>query len=785
MIHSINSQDHTFSGGWKYDPQTDKYFWSQDIFDALELSYSVVNNGESDIASQILSDSLSLFRKKISEQKPFDIELRVRTRNKDIIFVRVIGTPFFNNGDLIEFFGTYQSIDVVLKKLLQETEEQLKSLTNNIPGLICRRNIDEDFTVVYLSNDLIKLTGTSPTDFIKEYNSLNHLVHPEDIEEMQKSIRKAIEEDRKYTIQYRIITYTDQIIWIEEIGHPIIAEYESDSYFDSILLDITENKKTEIMLNEQINTAAQYSKEISNQNAELERAMEEISNQNKDFSELNKELSAVNENLEESRNFLEKITYLSPNFIYVIDLEEKETIFLNRAAADFKEALPENFDYTANTALTLELVHPEDKEHLTRHFRRQKNLLEGKIAELTVRIKTGDGVYKWVYFRESIFKTNAADKPSQLLGTARDITALKEAEEKLIASEEKLRETQRIARVGRWEYDVLRDEIEFSGEAFRIFGFEELDRAPSPHEYVKNLHEEDQQLFLASQKELIHTKTPYQIHVRFRTPESTYMWVLINAAPVVGDDGKVVRIIGSTQDISDIKLMERKVERLMKTKDAILSMVSHDLKSPLQKIQQLNSFNNTPDDNLVGTKIIDDACSRALTLIHELLEIASLESENIEVLKQETDLCLFIQDIAHEHKPFAKDKGIIIDDELKYSRITCKINRDKFRRVITNIVENSIKFTHEEGTIKIDIDIERDYIVVIVSDTGIGIPPDVLPVIFDKFSSAQRTGIHGEISTGLGLYISKYIMDLHHGKIRVESELNKGTTFYVSIPRYE
>lgn len=103
-------------------------------------------------------------------------------------------------------------------------------------------------------------------------------------------------------------------------------------------------------------------------------------------------------------------------------------------------------------------------------------------------------------------------------------------------------------------------------------------------------------------------------------------------------------------------------------------------------------------------------------------------------------------------------------------------------QVINNLLSNALKFTPDDGEIKVVLSKAGDKVRMVVADTGIGIPEKFKAELFEKFSSARRTGIKGEDSVGLGMYITKTIVNWHHGEIWFESEEGKGTTFYVEIP---
>ena len=136
-----------------------------------------------------------------------------------------------------------------------------------------------------------------------------------------------------------------------------------------------------------------------------------------------------------------------------------------------------------------------------------------------------------------------------------------------------------------------------------------------------------------------------------------------------------------------------------------------------------------------------------------------------------------------EYKPHQGDLRLKFSCRANREMIYADVDEDKFLQVINNLIGNSMKFTPDGGTISINIEEKEQSVLIAVADTGVGIPERFHATLFDKFSEARRTGLKGEPSTGLGMSIIKTIVEWHEGRIWFESEENKGTTFYIEIPR--
>lgn len=226
------------------------------------------------------------------------------------------------------------------------------------------------------------------------------------------------------------------------------------------------------------------------------------------------------------------------------------------------------------------------------------------------------------------------------------------------------------------------------------------------------------------------------------------------------------------------------------SKDRILATVAHDLRNPIQAIQgvttilKLQMKNADPRDlEVIG--MIDSSCKTALNLISELLESSEMESTSFKLRKSPTAIDIFIRRTlkTFEQRIEEKNQALVLDFQCEDTYVD--INHQKFARVIENLVSNAIKFTPENGKIFVNTNNLGDNILIEIRDTGIGVPVVLQPVIFDKFSKAGRSGLKGEKSTGLGMYIVKQIVELHGGEISLESLEGEGACFKILIPYTE
>ncbi|HTD99715.1 MAG TPA: HAMP domain-containing sensor histidine kinase [Mucilaginibacter sp.] len=236
----------------------------------------------------------------------------------------------------------------------------------------------------------------------------------------------------------------------------------------------------------------------------------------------------------------------------------------------------------------------------------------------------------------------------------------------------------------------------------------------------------------------------------------------------------------------DIRDKNIDIEKAGAFKNEILGMVAHDLRNPIAAIETLTMMMEMEDvdkDTRENLDMIKTSCVKARGIIADLLDAANNENINI-IETQRTELNHFVKSIISEWKVQKEAKNNIILISSK-NQVFVEINAEKFQRVMDNLITNALKFSKENNKVEIYLSAKNGLAIVQVRDYGLGIPQDMLPYIFERFSKARRPGLRGEQSTGLGLSISRQIIENHSGTIDVISEERKGSTFTIKLPIVE
>lgn len=224
-------------------------------------------------------------------------------------------------------------------------------------------------------------------------------------------------------------------------------------------------------------------------------------------------------------------------------------------------------------------------------------------------------------------------------------------------------------------------------------------------------------------------------------------------------------------------------------KKDVLGIVTHDLRNPLSAILGFVSLMKRTDFDIseinLYTEQIQISAENMCNMIADFLQIAINDSTDFELHKTTFDLVLLIETVINNFKSGLKAKSQTLIYQPGVTKIIIEADGHRLTEVIDNLISNAIKYSPKETTIFVDVKVENEKVLFLVKDNGLGISISDMDKIFGKFQKLSSKPTGNETSTGLGLYIVKKIIEKHDGKIWVESDLDKGSTFYVSLPMFK
>jgi signal transduction histidine kinase len=287
----------------------------------------------------------------------------------------------------------------------------------------------------------------------------------------------------------------------------------------------------------------------------------------------------------------------------------------------------------------------------------------------------------------------------------------------------------------------------------------------------------------------------YKADILISMPGGEKKWIQETSLPLVDDEsGKVIGAFGIFFDVNDSK---RNLETLEKAKEkaegsdrlktAFLHNVSHEIRTPLNAIIGFSSLlcenENDPVKRQEFIDIIFRSSDHLLEIVNNIVEISNIEADTVKIKKGLISLNTTMRRVYDRFRAKALDKNISLCyvEGPEDSDVSIMTDGFKFSQILTNLLDNAMKFT-EKGEIEFGYSINGNKIEFYVSDTGIGIPPDLHPKIFSRFFQAENSSTRRYEGTGLGLSISKAYVELLGGEIWFTSQPGKGSVFCFTLP---
>lgn len=470
---------------------------------------------------------------------------------------------------------------------------------------------------------------------------------------------------------------------------------------------------------------------------------------------------------EEARAKLAAIVTYSINGIYSTDIDG----YIN----SWNEGCEKTFGWTEEEMLHQHItkIYPQEKLHECETV--GERLLQGLSTEFyqTERRKK-DGSHVWVSIAVSPIKDDF-NKVIGACGISKDITFEKEVVMNLKKSEEKYRMFVETTQDWVWEINA-QDVILYSNPAIKhILGYPPSELiGKSLSFFVFNHHRLEFEKIL---HENIEKKRGFSRELLFLDREGKEHWLMANAEPIL-ENFEVIGFRGTCHDITEIR-------RIEKLKNELTSVVCHELKTPLTSIHgALGLLSGKDLESKVQKELINVAfrnSERLTHIINDLLDIDKITSGRLKLVLKVISINDVVKEAIHASKPLLDKSGIRIHLDEKGN---FKVHADFGRlvQVMMNLLSNAIKFSPTGGVINVAIFASENYVRVSVQDQGPGIAEAYKSRIFEKFTQADLSARRISQGAGLGLHISKKIIDSHQGTLSYVTKENEGSTFYFDLP---
>ncbi len=223
-------------------------------------------------------------------------------------------------------------------------------------------------------------------------------------------------------------------------------------------------------------------------------------------------------------------------------------------------------------------------------------------------------------------------------------------------------------------------------------------------------------------------------------------------------------------------------------KKDFIANVSHELRTPISLLQGytesiVDGIVTEPEEIRDSLSIVLDETKRLNRLVNELLNVARMDAEGLTVNKEKQPIKPLLSKMQMKYRQQAEDLELNMSLEPNIDDELWEYDADRIDQVLTNLIDNATRYTQPGDSISITTTTDDSYQTLHIKDTGSGISPEHLELVFDRFYKVEASRTRGKQGTGLGLFICKMIIEEHGGTIKVESKVNKGTTFIIKLPK--
>lgn len=419
----------------------------------------------------------------------------------------------------------------------------------------------------------------------------------------------------------------------------------------------------------------------------------------------------------------------------------------------------------------------------------------GEVVRRHLKLSNAQQARRWVDFSvKPIF--DEAGAVVLLVAEGRDITDLVELNHTLQRNEARLRNAQRLGRMGSWDWDVATNEVVWSEEVYRLLDLEPSTDPLTLDDFVRMVHPDDRARIRDARNLAFETGATYEIDHRIELPGGEHRVVHEHGEIVRDLDGRPVRMEGIVQDITQQKEAEQaliaarnEAVNASAAKSRFLATMSHELRTPLNAII---GFSQIMAEGTVGPASIDQyreysldilkSGRHLLQIINSVLDVAQAEANSIKLHEEWVDLDVLLKDSLDLVGPGIDQRqtAMVVDSSARGLQLFA----DPYlcRQILVNLISNSMKFSTVGSRIELRVRRQDEGLAIIVADSGIGIPDSAIPRVTEAFFQSDGGPGRRHEGTGLGLYLVRSFLALHGGHLAIESTVGVGTTATAWLP---
>ena len=531
--------------------------------------------------------------------------------------------------------------------------------------------------------------------------------------------------------------------------------------------------------------------ELQSTNEELQSTNEQLTASNEELQSTNEELHSVNEELytvnAEHQRKIDELTELNDDIDNLLTTTNVHTLFLD---SDLRLRR-----FTPNLADIFTLIPQDIGRPISSFTHRLLNIDLVKCIEIVINTESSvqrevkDQAGNWYLLR--IFPYMARGVVDGAVVTMVNVTTLQSAREALQRSEERFDLAVTGSNAGIWDWRNVKEEpIWCSSRVYSLLGH------PPGEEMTISLwqelvHPDDYDDFIKSLFDHLNNEVPFDLEFRMEHAESKlYRWFHIRGAAERAPNGSAMRMAGSLEDVTDRRTAEDEVKRGVQRRDQFLAMLSHELRNPLGAVTNavavLSNDRTSDQHKSHAIDVVQRQLRQVTTLLDDLLDVSRITHGKFELREGPVDLRGTVELAINVVQNQIEDAKLGFSVEIGDQDIIVNGDSARLQQVVVNLLTNAIKYTDNDGDVYVGLRAEEDQAVLVVRDTGVGIPEEKLEEIFQLFYQSDETLDRSDGGMGVGLTLVKAVVELHGGDVSVASNgIGHGSTFSIRLPLVE
>jgi PAS domain S-box-containing protein len=383
----------------------------------------------------------------------------------------------------------------------------------------------------------------------------------------------------------------------------------------------------------------------------------------------------------------------------------------------------------------------------------------------------------------------------RVVGVAIDVTERRRAGAELRASEERFRQLAENIQEVFWMIEPGSSRTVYISPAYEeIWGRSCESLYQDWRSFLDAVHPEDRERVAESVRQQIAGEPTVQEY-RVVRPDGSLRWVLDRAFPIQDESGAVYRVAGIAADITHLKAVEAELREANQAKDEFLTMLAHELRNPLGAIRNALEVMDRTRPEEPAHRRAREVAKRQVQLqtrmVSDLLDVSRIARHSLRLQRERVDFAQLCREVVEDFRPALHAAGLTLSLELPETTVPVLGDSTRLTQVVANLLDNAIKFSESGGRVTVRVASDRPgthevgggRVTLEVRDTGIGIEPDLLPMVFEIFTQAEQTLARSRGGLGLGLALVKGLVEQHGGEVAASSEgPGSGAAFVLWLP---